>query len=82
MSEPGQDTTPEATKGYGAREDADTTRQAQHTQANDTPTDVNANAAVCRSQVLTTDALGKGFVANQERRQILADLALGLGKAE
>jgi hypothetical protein len=68
-----QDPTPSSTKGYGAREHADDTRQAQHTVSNDAPTDVNMNAVVGRSQALTFDALGKGFVACQERRQMLAD---------
>ncbi len=58
---------------FGNLEDSDATRQAQHTRSNDSPTDVNNNGVLARSQALTVDVLGKGFVAAQERRQILAD---------
>lgn len=58
---------------YGPGVNADETRQAQHVAANDTPVDVNMNAVVARSQALTVDMAGKGFVAAQERRTILAD---------
>lgn len=58
---------------YGPGVNADETRQAQHGFANDVPTDVNNNAALARSQALTVDMAGKGFVAMQERRQIFAD---------
>jgi len=73
MADATQDQTPQHSQGFGAAENADDTRQAQFTQSNDTPTDVNINAVVARSQALTTDMAGKGFVAMQERRQILAD---------
>jgi len=66
-------TGPESSSGFGPRENADQTRQSQHTFSNDTPTDVNHNAIAARSQSLTVDVLGKGFVAAQERRQIIAD---------
>jgi hypothetical protein len=66
-------TGPEASSGYGGREATDDTRQAQQSFSNDTPTDVNFNAIVGRSQSLTIDVLGKGFVAAQERRTIIAD---------
>jgi len=68
---------PEHSEGFGPAENSDDTRQAQHTVSNDAPTDVNFNAVVARSQALTVDALGKGFAASQERRQILADKQLG-----
>ena len=71
-----EDQTPTATKGFGAREDADTTRQAQHQLANDAPVDVNFNALMCRSQGLTVDALGKSFVSNEDFRQKLQDRVL------
>ena len=58
---------------YGPGVHADETRQAQHQFANDTPIYVNPNAASMQSQVLTIDLAGKGFVAAQERRTILAD---------
>lgn len=68
-----EDQTPTATKGFGAREDADATRQAQHELANDTPVDVNFNAVVARSQAETLDVLGKEFAANSDARQKMAD---------
>jgi hypothetical protein len=71
-----QTDTPIATMGFGAREDADTTRQAQYSVANDTPVDVNFNAIVARSQALTIDALGKSFTANEDFRQKLQDRIL------
>ena len=49
---------------FGPGAAADETRQAEFTQANDTPTDVNMNAVVARSQALTFDMLGKNFEAN------------------
>ena len=61
------------TRAYGPVEQADDTRQAQQSFSNDTPTDVNFNAVVARSQSLSVDMAGKGFIAAQERRQILAD---------
>ena len=64
------------TRAYGPVEQADDTRQAQQTQSNDTPTDVNCNAVVARSQALTVDMAGKGFVAMQERRQIIGDMLM------
>ncbi len=68
-----EDQTPTATKGFGPREDADETRQAQHMEANDAPVDVNMNAIMARSQSLTVDALGKSFVSNQDFREKVQD---------
>jgi len=67
--------------GFPHGANADETRQAQHTTSNDTPTDVNFNAIVARSQALTVDALGKQFAAAADRRTILADAAMGKGAA-
>jgi hypothetical protein len=53
------DNTPQHSQGFGPAEDADATRQAQHSNANDTPTDVNCNAIVARLQAA-------GFSAQQE----------------
>ena len=53
--------TPVATMGFGARESADETRQAQQSISNDAPTDVNFNAIVARSQAHTVDLAGKAF---------------------
>ena len=68
-----QTMTPVATLGFGAREYADTRRQAAMMDSADTPVDVNFNAAVARSQVLTLDALGKSFSANEDFRQKIQD---------
>ena len=76
MPDPALEPTPPTTFGFGPREDADTTRQAQHTVSNDAPTDVNFNAIVARSQALTIDGLGKGFASNQDRRDKIADHGL------
>lgn len=62
---------------FGPGVDADATRQAQHMAANDTPVDVNFNAIVARGQALTVEALGKGFVANEDLRQKYADRVFG-----
>ena len=69
--------TSEPTRALGPVESADETRQAQHQLANDAPVDVNFNALVARSQALTVDIAGKGFVAAQERRSIMADREIG-----
>ncbi len=68
---------------FGPGNDADATRQAQHSRSNDSPTDVNNNAALARSQALTTDVLGKSFAANSDRRDKIADqmMAASLGAA-
>ena len=68
-----QDDTPVSTKGFGAREDTDATRQAQHTESNDAPTDVNMNAVVCREQAATLTLMGKSFEANADRRNKVFD---------
>lgn len=65
--------TPPSTNGFGPREDADTTRQAQHSHANDTPTDVNLNAVVAREQATTLTLMGKNFEAGAARRNGLFD---------
>lgn len=62
---------------YGPGANADETRQAQHMAANDTPVDVNLNAITARSQALTVDVLGKAWTANQDRREKIADHAMG-----
>ncbi len=69
----GQDPTPMATKGFGARESADETRQAQQSFSNDTPTDINFNAVVARDQQLTLSVLGKNYESNADRRGKIAD---------
>lgn len=75
MSEPSIGSEPSTT--FGPREAADATRQAQQAFANDTPTDVNFNAVVARSQTLTVDIAGKSFVGNADRREKIVDMLLG-----
>ena len=76
-----QDETPVATKGFGARESADETRQAQQQAANDVPVDTNPNAIVARVQTAgfveqqgTFTLMGKNFEANADRRNKIFDL--------
>ena len=61
---------------YGPGASADDTRQAQQTNSNDTPTDVNFNAVVARSQCLTVDFGGKAWVSNTDRREKVADIIM------
>lgn len=68
--------TPSRFDPYGPNANADETRQAQHSNSNDAPTDVNMNAVVARSQALTEDIAGKNYEAASSRRQILADMIL------
>lgn len=76
MPEGTQVGTPVATLGFGAREDADTTRQAQHGVTNDTPTDVNFNTIVAREQALTFTVAGQSHTSNSDIRQKLQDRLL------
>ncbi len=62
---------------FGPGAAADETRQAEFTQANDTPTDVNMNAVVARSQALTFDMAGKNYESNADLRQKYADSKFG-----
>lgn len=79
MAEPNQGVTdalaagPGSTFGFGPRESADETRQAQQSISNDAPTDVNFNAIVARSQALTHDVFGKVWASNSDRREKIAD---------
>ncbi len=66
-----QDPTPVHSNAYGAAEDADATRQSQHTISNDAPTDVNCNAVLARAQAETITLMGKGFEANAARREAM-----------
>lgn len=65
--------TPSRFDPYGPNANADETRQAQHTESNDTPTDVNMNAVVARSQAFTVDLASKNYEAAANRRTIIAD---------
>lgn len=61
------------TRAFGTSEDVSSTRQAQHSQSNDTPTDVNMNAVVARAQAGTLVRMGESFEANADRRNKIAD---------
>jgi len=63
----------EPSNTFGPVESADETRQAQHQVANDTPVDVNPNAALARFQSLTMGLAGAEFEAAASRRTIIAD---------
>jgi len=67
------ETSPAHSNAFGPAEDADATRQSQHSVSNDAPTDINFNAIAARSQALTVDGLGKAFASNQDRRDKIAD---------
>lgn len=64
---------PGSTYGFGPRESADETRQAQQTVANDAPTDVNMNAVVARVQASTFALMQANFEANADRRNKIFD---------
>ena len=68
------DPNPRATPGFGPRESADETRQAQMQVSNDSPVDQNPNAIVCRVQSAayveqqgTLTLMGKNFEASSMR---------------
>lgn len=65
--------TPPSTLGFGARESADETRQAQQQVANDAPVDVNPNAILAREQAATVALAGREFTAASARRNNIAD---------
>lgn len=79
MAQEGQPTdtsglnTPPSTLGFGPRESADETRQAQQSVSNDAPTDVNMNAIVARDQALTTQIAGKNYEASANRISALQE---------
>ena len=68
-----EEPTPSHSQAFGPAEDADATRQAQHSVSNDAPTDVNMNAVIAREQASTLTVLGKAHVSNQDRRDKIAD---------
>lgn len=77
-----QDNTPVHSQGFGAAENADDTRQAQHTQANDTPTDVNLNACYGRNYAETASRRADSFERAAARHDMVAEAILaGIAKA-
>lgn len=77
MAEASPTTTPEP---FTPSADASQTLQAQHSGANDAPTDVNNNAVLARSQALTVDIAGKMFQSNADRRDKMTDAGVGIFK--
>lgn len=76
-----EDQTPTATKGFGAREQADETRQSSQGVLNDVQLDLNFQQVVVRSQGLTVDVLGKAFVASHDRLAMIQERFLSGVKA-
>jgi hypothetical protein len=74
---PEEATDPNRFNPYGPGANADETRQPQHQQTNDTPTDVNMNAVVAREQAGTFALMGKNFEAGAARRNAIFDHAAG-----
>lgn len=72
-----EDPTPSHSQGFGPAEDADATRQSQHSMANDTPTDVNFNSILARAQAEQVNFGGKNYEANADRRNKIADHFMG-----
>lgn len=72
-NDPAFQATPPSTLGFGARESADETRQAQQQVANDAPVDVNPNAVLAREQAATIALQGREFVAASARRNNVMD---------
>lgn len=73
----GDANTPSRFDPFGPNAYADEARQSEFTNSSDTPTDVNMNAIVARSQGLTVDIAGKNFEANADLRQKYADFKFG-----
>lgn len=68
------DPNPRSSPGFGPRETADETRQAQHREANDAVADVQMNDVYSREQGNTMVLMGKNFEANADRRNKIFDL--------
>ena len=80
--EPAIQPTPPSPLGFGPRESADETRQAQQSVSNDAPTDVNSNAIMAREQMGTMVLMGKNFEAGAARRNAIFDHIAGLLAAQ
>ena len=78
----GQQTqTPIATMGFGAREQADETRQASQGVLNDAQLDVVMQQVMVRSQALTVDVIGKDFATGHKRLDMIQERFLAGVKA-
>lgn len=77
MPPPNEAQAPNRTGPFSPSDNADETRQAQHSFTNDTPTDVNFNAIVARSQALTVDMAGKNYEAEANLRSMYATNKFG-----
>ena len=67
---------PRHSQAYGHAEHADDTRQAQHTQSNDTPTDVNLNACYARNYAETASRRADAFERAAQRHNLIAEAVL------
>jgi hypothetical protein len=76
--DPAVEPSPRSTYGFGPRESADETRQAQQGLANDAPVDCNPNAVLCREQCATLTLMGKNFESNAMRFNGLMSHLAGL----
>lgn len=71
------DSTPEHSQGFGPAEDADASRQAQHSVSNDAPTDVNLNACYARNYAETASRRADAFERAAARHNLVAEAVLG-----
>ena len=72
--------TPIATMGFGAREQADETRQASQGVLNDVELDVVMQQVVVREQAATLTLMGKNFEASANRLGMLQERFLATVK--
>lgn len=72
--------TPVATMGFGAREQADETRQASQGILNDAMLDVSMQMVIVREQAGTFTLMGKNFEASAARLQMLQERFLAAVK--
>ena len=67
---------PAHSEGFGPAEDADATRQSQHSVANDAPTDVNLNACYGRNYAETASRRADAFERAAARHEMLSEAIL------
>ncbi len=66
------DPNPVHSNAFGAAEDSDATRQAQHGLTNDTPVDVNRNALLAAEQGRAIAQMGTQAVAAAARLEMIS----------
>jgi len=67
---------PEHSEGFGAAEQSDDTRQAQHGILNDAPVDVNLNAVYARNYAETASRRADSFERAAARHDLVAEAIL------